>query len=129
MRQARRWCSMGMKGGPLRQQQSVGGAGTGSSAGESEQREPSEPSVPQPTPSMSARGTAEVLAGAHSSTTDRPSTKHSGTLLPALRGTQSSSRLSLQHGGKGHRRFRGCPSWFCLLACLPSHAGDPGAPG
>lgn len=61
-----------------------------------EQREPSSLSGPMPASSSALMEVAVPLAGLHSSTTPRPSTKHSGTVLPALSGTQSSSRESLQ---------------------------------
>ncbi len=59
------------------------------------QREPALRSVPLAASSMALREEGAALEGLHSSTTLRPSTKHSGTLLPELKGTQSSRRLSL----------------------------------
>lgn len=61
-----------------------------------EQRLPSSPSTAFPASSSALREDAVVLAGAQASTTCSPSTKHSGSLLPWLSGTQSSSSESLR---------------------------------
>ena len=66
-----------------------------SEVGTSEQRLPSAPSVAFPALRSCSRDEPVDSAGLHSSTTVRPSTKHSGTLLPWLSGTQSNSRESL----------------------------------
>ena len=66
-----------------------------SEVGTREHRLPSPPSVAAPAVRSCCREEPVELAGLHSSTTVRPSTKHSGTVLPWLSGTQSSSRESL----------------------------------
>ena len=67
-----------------------------SEVGMREQRLPSSPSTAFPAFSSALREDAVVLAGAQASTTCSPSTKHSGSLLPWLSGTQSSSSESLR---------------------------------
>ena len=82
-----------------------------SEVGMREQRLPSAPSTAFPESSSALREDAVVLAGAQASTTCSPSTKHSGSLLPWLSGTQSSSNESLRtelreakESGRHHER-------------------------
>ena len=63
-----------------------------------EHRLPSAPSEAAPASSSCLREEALALAGAQASTVVRPSTKHSGSVLPWLNGTQSSSIESLRVG-------------------------------